>query len=141
MRDKLLTASDPLQRRRSIMVEFMLTIIGFAGAMTVPAFLTAILESTASKTGPRPCEPPRREAADEIRRRGRQDTPIASFLRAVQRADRGATCVILQPVSPIAITNATPRSGELPWWRSKNMRGHHDDNRRIAISGKRVAIW
>jgi hypothetical protein len=28
------------------MVEFMLTIIGFAGAMTVPAFLTAILEST-----------------------------------------------------------------------------------------------
>jgi hypothetical protein len=31
------------------MVEFMLTIVGLAGAMTVPAFLTAIVESTASK--------------------------------------------------------------------------------------------
>jgi hypothetical protein len=51
---QLLTASDPLQRRRSIMVEFMLTIIGFAGAMTAPAFLTAILESTASKIRPAP---------------------------------------------------------------------------------------
>jgi hypothetical protein len=36
------------------MVEFMLTIIGFAGAMTVPAFLTVILESTASKIRPAP---------------------------------------------------------------------------------------
>jgi hypothetical protein len=31
------------------MVEFMLTIVGLAGAMTVPAFLMAIVESTASK--------------------------------------------------------------------------------------------
>ena len=36
------------------MVEFMLTIIGFAGAMTVPGFLTVILESTASKIPPAP---------------------------------------------------------------------------------------
>jgi hypothetical protein len=34
------------------MVEFMLTIVGLAGAMTVPAFLTAIVESTASKLRP-----------------------------------------------------------------------------------------
>jgi hypothetical protein len=37
-----------------MMVEFMLTIIGFAAAMTVPAFLTAIIESTASKIRPAP---------------------------------------------------------------------------------------
>ena len=47
-----LTVSDPLQQRRSIMVQFMLAIIGLAGAMTVPAFLTAIVESTASKHRP-----------------------------------------------------------------------------------------
>jgi len=36
------------------MLALVLTIIGFAGAMTVPAFLTAILESTASKIRPAP---------------------------------------------------------------------------------------
>jgi hypothetical protein len=34
------------------MVEFMVTTVGLAGAMTVPAFLTAIVESTASKLRP-----------------------------------------------------------------------------------------
>jgi hypothetical protein len=34
------------------MVEFMLTLVGLAGAMTVPVFLTAIVENTASKVRP-----------------------------------------------------------------------------------------
>lgn len=34
------------------MIELTLTIVGLAGAMTVPAFLTAIVESTASKLRP-----------------------------------------------------------------------------------------
>jgi hypothetical protein len=46
------------------MVEFMLTIIGLAGVMTVPAFLTAIVESTASKVRPVPV----RAASPEGRR-------------------------------------------------------------------------
>jgi hypothetical protein len=36
----------------SIMVSLVLTIIAFAGAMGVPAFLTAIVEGTASKIQP-----------------------------------------------------------------------------------------
>ena len=34
------------------MFEVALTIIGFAAAMTIPAFLTAIVESAALKLGP-----------------------------------------------------------------------------------------
>ena len=34
------------------MIELTLTIVGLAGAMTVPAFLTAVVESTASKLRP-----------------------------------------------------------------------------------------
>jgi hypothetical protein len=34
------------------MIELTLTIVGLAGEMTVPAFLTAIVESTGSKLRP-----------------------------------------------------------------------------------------
>jgi hypothetical protein len=37
------------------MLAFVLTTIGFAGAMSIPVFLTAIAESAASKIQPRPC--------------------------------------------------------------------------------------
>jgi hypothetical protein len=36
------------------MLEFLLTMIGFAGAMSIPIFLTAIVESAASRIRPSP---------------------------------------------------------------------------------------
>jgi hypothetical protein len=36
------------------MLEFVLTMIGFAGAMTIPVFLTAVVENAASGIRPSP---------------------------------------------------------------------------------------
>lgn len=45
------------------MVEFMLAIVGLAGAMTVPVLLTAIVESTPSKLQPASARATRRKAS------------------------------------------------------------------------------
>jgi hypothetical protein len=48
------------------MIEVVLAIIGFSGAMGIPAFLTAIVKSAPHpKCGPRPCERTRWDAAAE----------------------------------------------------------------------------
>lgn len=70
------------------MLEVVLTIIGFAAAMTVPAFLTAIVESAAFRMRPASVQINSVGGRRKIRRAEWRDTP-----RAVSRSGR-AMCKV-----------------------------------------------
>src|SRR5262245_8664672 len=54
-------------------------------------------------------------------------------VRCAVRQSGRTICENLQRGSPTAITSATPVTARLPPWRSKSMRGPHDNHRRFEV--------